>query len=134
MILMETFTMLHPMGMGISWALTAMAISTIHIRMILEILLPTVLMEIIITHVLTTTETQQVLIPKGTSITHIQMISVIQQGMTVTRITILLTLTISGIQLSTSINHDVQNYEKCQLLDIYVGDTFSIIMWKQFEK
>ena len=134
MILMVTFTVLHPMDMGISRALTAMAISTIHIRIILEILQPTILMEIITTPILTATETLQVLIPRGTSITHIQMILVIQQAMTVAGITILLTLTISGILLSISINNDLQNYEKGQLLDIYVGDTFSIIMWKQSAK
>ena len=91
-------------------------------------------MEIITTPILTATETLQVLIPRGTSITHIQMILVIQQAMTVAGITILLTLTISGILLSISINNDLQNYEKGQLLDIYVGDTFSIIMWKQSAK
>ena len=62
------------------------------------------------------------------------MILVIQQAMTVAGITILLTLTISGILLSISINNDLQNYEKGQLLDIYVGDTFSIIMWQQSAK
>ena len=122
------------MDMGISRALTAMSISSIHIRIILEILQPTILMEIITTPILTATETLQVLIPRGTSITHIQMILVIQQAMTVAGITILLTLTISGILLSISINNDLQNYEKGQLLDIYVGDTFSIIMWKQSAK